>query len=54
MGSGLMVVQENLEKLKSSDPAKAEALLKDCQSLNQSANNPEAVKAKAKEMMSKL
>jgi len=53
VGSQLMTVRENVEKLKGSDPAKADALLKEVDELG-AARTPDAVKAKAKAMMDKL
>ncbi len=53
VGSGIMAVRENLEKLKSTDAAKGEALLKELDELSK-LNQPDAVKAKAKAMMEKL
>lgn len=53
IGSELMMIRENLEKLKSTDAAKGEALLKDLDDLSK-ASQPDAVKAKAKAMIDKL
>lgn len=51
--SGLMVVRDELEKMKATDAAKAGALLKDLDEL-QSLKDTEKAKAKAKEMLGKL
>lgn len=53
VGSGADMIRENFEKLKATDAAKAEALLKDCEALMK-LQDPQAAKAKAKEMMDKL
>lgn len=52
--SGLMLVREKLEEMKSSDAAKAEALLKDLAQLEKMGNQPAQAKAKAQEMLGKL
>jgi len=51
--SGVMTVKEELEKLKATDPAKADALLNDLADL-QKPGSPDRIKAKAKEMLAKL
>lgn len=51
--SGTVLVREELEKMKSTDSAKAEDLLKDLDQL-ESMNDPAAIKAKAKAMVGKL
>lgn len=51
--SEVMSIQEELEKLKSTDEAKATALLSDLTAL-QALNNPQQIKQKAKEMADKL
>jgi hypothetical protein len=53
VGSGADVIKQSLEKLKGTDAAKADALLKDYETLIKT-QNPDAVKAKATEMMGKL
>lgn len=53
LGSGSMALQENIEKLKATDAAKGEALLKDYEALAK-LKDPAALKAKAKEMLGKL
>ena len=53
LGSGGLTIQENLEKLKATDAAKADALLKDYGELAK-AKDPQAVKAKANAMLGKL
>lgn len=52
--SGLMVVREQLEAMKSTDAAKAEGLLQDLDQLEGMANQPEQAKTKAQEMLGKL
>jgi hypothetical protein len=55
MGSGMYTVRQNLEKLKSTDPAKAEGLLKDLDQLMAlPPGDSAAIKAKAQEMAGKL
>jgi len=51
--SGIMLVRDQLERMKTTDAAKAEGLLKDLDEL-QSMTSPGQVKTKAKEMLSKL
>ena len=53
VGSQVMTVRDNLEKIKTSEPEKATALLKDLNELS-GTSNPAAVKTKAKAMMEKL
>ncbi len=52
--SGLMVVREQLEAMKSTDEAKAQALLQDLDQLEALANRPQQARAKAQEMLGKL
>ncbi len=52
--SGIMLVREQLEELKETDAAKADALLKDLDELETMAGNPDGAKAKASEMLKKL
>ena len=51
--SGLMVVREELEKMQSTDAAKAQELLKDLDEL-ESMSSPDQVRNKAKAMLGKL
>jgi len=51
--SGLMVVREQLEEMKKTDAAKADALLKDLNDL-EAAKDAAAVKAQAQKMLEKL
>jgi uncharacterized lipoprotein YajG len=51
--SGLVIVREELEKMKATDAAKAEALLNDLAQLEQ-ARDAGSIKAKAKAMADKL
>ncbi len=53
IGSEVWIMMAALEEMKATDAAKAEALLKDADQL-MSAPGPDAVKAKAKEMLAKL
>lgn len=53
LDSGMMVVEEEAEKLKESDPAKAETLIKGIEELK-SLNDPAKIKAKAKELADSL
>jgi hypothetical protein len=53
LGSEGLTIQENIEKLRASDPAKAEELAKDYEAL-QGMSDPAKVKAKAQEMLGKL
>lgn len=53
VGSGMLTIRENLEKLQGADPAKAGALMKDLDLLQKS-RTPQQVQAKAREMMSRL
>lgn len=53
IGSGMLTIRENLEKLKSTDPAKADALLKELDKLS-AMSDPGAIRAKAKQMMDQL
>ena len=53
MGSEMMAIEQDLEKLAAEDPAKAAAVKKDFEAMK-AAKSPDQVKAKAKEMMSKL
>lgn len=53
MGSGMLTVRENLEKIQSSDPAKGAALMKDFQALEK-ARTPQEIQMRARELMSKL
>ena len=53
LGSEMISIQENLEKMRGTDPAKADELLADLEQL-QSMTDPAAVKAKASEMIGKL
>ena len=54
IGSELVSIRENLEKLKATDPQTAEALLKDLSKLESLSNDPVRTKAKAKAMMDSL
>lgn len=51
--SGIMVLEENIEKLKESDPAKGSELSADFAKLK-SAGSPAAVKSQASAMLQKL
>lgn len=53
LDSGLVIVREELEKMKATDAAKAEALLNDLAQLEQ-ARDAGSIKAKAKAMADKL
>jgi len=53
LGSEGLTIQENIEKLRASDPAKAEELAKDYEAL-QGMSDPAKVRAKAQEMLGKL
>lgn len=53
LDSGMVIVQEELEAMKATDAAKAEALLKDLDQLQKMSDAPR-IKAKAKEMAGKL
>ncbi|MEN6496665.1 MAG: hypothetical protein ABFD16_20440 [Thermoguttaceae bacterium] len=53
LNSGIMVVKEELEKMKATDAAKAEGLLKDLDQLEKM-NDAARIKAKAKEMAAKF
>lgn len=53
VGSEGLTIQENIEKLRSTDAAKADVLAKDYQEL-QATTDPAKVKAKAAEMLGKL
>ena len=53
VSSAAMTVREALEELKETDSAKADGLLSDLDEL-ESMSDPEAIKAKAKEMADKL
>jgi hypothetical protein len=53
LDSGMMSVREELEKMKATDAAKAEGLLKDLDQLEKM-NDAARIKAKAKEMAAKL
>ena len=53
IGSELVSIRENLEKLKATDPQTAEALLKDLGQL-ESLKDPVRIRAKAKAMMDSL
>jgi hypothetical protein len=53
LGSEGLTIQENIEKLRATDSAKAEALAKDYQELEK-LSDPAKVKAKAEEMLGKL
>ncbi len=52
-GSDVEGIEQDLEKLKATDAAKAEGLLKDLQSLK-TAQQKSQIQAKAKEMLGKL
>jgi hypothetical protein len=52
-GSGTMLIRENLEKLKATDAAKADQLIKELDQLEKT-SNPAQVKALAKKMADKL
>jgi cellobiose-specific phosphotransferase system component IIA len=52
-GSEIGQMMQALEKMKATDPAKAEALIEDANQIMK-LSGPEAVKAKAKEMLAKL
>jgi hypothetical protein len=54
MGSGMMSVGSYVESLKKADPAKGEAIAKEVQDLGKLAKQPDALKAKAKEIADKL
>ena len=53
MDSGMIIVREELEKLKQTDAAKAEGLLKGLAEL-EAARDPATIKAKAKALASQL
>jgi len=53
LGSEMTVIQDNLEKMKATDSAKAAELLQDLEEMY-SLSDPEAVKKKANEMIGKL
>lgn len=53
LGSEMMAIEQDLQKLSAEDPAKATELQKDMEELKK-ATNPTAVKAKAKAMIDKL
>ncbi len=53
LGSEMVVIEENIEKLAVEDAAKADALRKDLEELKK-ANNATKIKSKAKEMIGKL
>ena len=53
LGSEMVVIEENIEKLAAEDAAKADVLRADLEELKK-ANNPSKVKSKAKEMIGKL
>lgn len=53
LGSEMMAIDNEIEKLATTDPAKAEELKKQFAEVR-SASSPAQVKAKAKEMMDKL
>jgi len=53
LSSDVMSIQEELEKLKSTDEAKGQALLDDLTAL-QALSSPQQIKQKAKEMADKL
>lgn len=53
LDSGIMIVEEQAEKLKETDPAKAETVLKGVKEL-QAIKDPAKIKAKAKELADSL
>jgi hypothetical protein len=53
MGSGMMTIEQEIEKLRATDAAKADALKADYEQLK-TMNNPAQAKAKAQEMLGKL
>ncbi len=53
LDSGIMTVEEGLQEMKATDPAKAEELLKDLEEL-QGMQDPAQIKEKAQAMISKL
>lgn len=53
LGSGGMTIEEEIEKIRPTDAAKADALKKGYDEMK-AATSPAAMKAKAQEMMSKL
>lgn len=53
INSGIMAIREDLERMKATDPTKAQTLLRDLDQLERM-NSPQQIKAKAKEMADKL
>ena len=53
MGSGMMLLRENIQQLKAADEAKGGPLMTDLDALEK-LTDPEQIKAKAKEMAGKL
>jgi hypothetical protein len=53
LGSGGMTIESEIETIRATDPAKADALKKDYEELK-AATDPSTAKAKAQQMMSKL
>lgn len=53
LGSGGMTLEQEIEKLRTSDPAKADALKSDYEQLK-TTNDPSQVKSKAQDMLKKL
>ena len=53
MSSGVMTLETEIDKLKATDAAKADALKKDYDALK-AMNDPNQIKAKAQEMLKKL
>lgn len=53
LGSGASLIRDSLEQLKTTDPAKAEPLLKELDEL-EGMSDPAKIKAKAKSMADKL
>lgn len=53
INSGIMAIREDLERMKATDPAKAEAMLRELDQLERM-TSPQQITAKAKEMADKL
>lgn len=53
VGSGMLTVRENLEKIQKEDAAKGAALLKEFEALEK-ARSPQEVQMRARQLMSKL
>jgi hypothetical protein len=54
LNSGAMSLEGDIERLRATDAAKADALKKDYDELMSAGNNPVKAKAKAQEMLGKL